>query len=75
MQNVFLDGLDRRLWLKGNGLPRTKPPKADRTQNKASQVFPNSRVFLRTGLILNDAIGQITLAGFDSIHSKETETC
>jgi hypothetical protein len=46
---IFLEGLDRRLWLKGNGLQRGQSQKIGKTQKKVQNNFPDTPVFLQNG--------------------------
>jgi hypothetical protein len=46
---IFLEGLDRRLWLKGNGLQRDKSQKTGKTQKKVQNNFRGTPVFLQNG--------------------------
>ncbi len=45
----FLAGLERRLWLKGNGLQRKKPQKTVKTLKKVQIIFRGTPVILQNG--------------------------
>jgi hypothetical protein len=45
-----LEGLDRRLSLRRNGLQREKSQKTGKTQKKVLNNFPDTPVFLQNGL-------------------------
>jgi hypothetical protein len=43
----FLEGSERRMWLKGNGLELEKAGKTGKTQKKAQNNFPDTADFLQ----------------------------
>jgi hypothetical protein len=57
LARFFLKGLDRRLSLKGNGLPRKKALKSGKTRKKVQNNFRGTPVFLQNGPVFEPKTG------------------
>jgi hypothetical protein len=51
LARFFLEGLERRLWLKINGLQQEKSQKVGKMRKKVQNKFHGTPVFLRNGPI------------------------
>jgi hypothetical protein len=52
LARFFLEGLERRLLLRSNGLQRKKSQKTEKTQKNVQNNFRGTPVFLQNGPIL-----------------------